>query len=197
MKKWLMIGITSSILFGILFHKVAWFRPLVVAAAQNPTKKPQPPPMDVYLGLRDLELTSPREKIGLPAPASPTTPWRVVIDSALDSGAQATVVAVADRSASVYWVNVGGRLGGQSRETLGNAALKMVKIAGELQPQMQLTKNFPLPHRGGVIFYAVTYAGVFTATATQEEMRMHRGAFAKLGDAMQEIISAYKKTQGR
>ena len=117
------------------------------------------------------------------------------MDWRLNSSALATVVAVADGSASLYWGSGGGQIGGQSHESVRNAALKTVKIAGEMQPQMRLTKDFPLPEHAGVIFYAVTDAGVFTASATEEEMRTHRSPFSKLGDAVQEIISAYRAIQ--
>ena len=88
-------------------------------------------------------------------------------------------------------------IGGQSHESVRLAALKMVKLAVELRPQMRLTTDFPLPSRGGVIFYAITDAGVFTASATEEEMQTHRSAFSKLGDAAQEVISAYRTIQDK
>jgi hypothetical protein len=193
MNNWMIIGIVLAIVFAFLIYQAGRRRSRTVVAAHNSAEKPQPSPVDVYVGLRDMALKTPREKIGLPAPASPTTPWRVVMDWRLASGALATVVAAADGSASLYWGSGGGQIGGQAHESVRNAAVKAVKIAGELQPQMRLTTEFPLPESGGVIFYAVTDAGVFTSrSTTEEEMRTRLRAFSKLGDAVQEIISAYR-----
>jgi len=197
MGKWAIIGIVLGFVFLILLCVKPLQGRQTVAAPQNATKKTPPPPMDVYRGLRDMALSTSREKIGLPTAASPTTPWRVVMDWGLDSGALATVVAVADGNASIYYGSGGGALGGVGHESIRLAAMKAMKIAGELQPQMRLTKDFPLPQRGGVIFYAVTDAGVFTASATEEEMRTHRSAFYKLGDAMQDVITQYRMIQAK
>jgi hypothetical protein len=198
MNNWVIFGIVFAIVFAFSIYQNGRRRSRVVAAAQNSAQKAEPALAEAYVGLRDMALKTPREKIGLPEPASPTTPWRVVMDWRLDSGALATVVAVADGSASLYYGSGGGQIGGQAHESVRNAAMKVVKIAGELQPLMRLTTDFPVPARGGVIFYAVTDAGVFTSrSATEEEMRKHLREYSKLGNAMQEVISAYRAIESK
>jgi hypothetical protein len=59
---------------------------------------------------------------------------------------------------------------------------------------MQPTETYPLP-RGHVTFYALTDAGVFTASASQDELSSHRHAFSKLADAAQDIITQYRLIQ--
>ena len=103
-----------------------------------------------------------------------------------------TVIAMSDGSASIYLSSGGGSLGGIGQETIRNAAKKAVTLAATVQPQMQDTKTFPLPATGDVEFYALTDAGVFNANVREADLRTGRGPFISLGNAMQEVITAYR-----
>jgi hypothetical protein len=166
------------------------------AFAQNAKTQAAPPdPKSIYLGLRGQALNLKREKIGLPTPSKPTQPWAALMDWGLSSGT-ATVVAIADGTASVYLSSGGGSIGGgQSHESIRNAAKKMVTVAAEFQPQMRATNFYPLPRSGEVIFYLLTDARVFMVTASEEELSSHRHPLSKLGDAAQEIVTQYRLVQ--
>jgi hypothetical protein len=110
------------------------------------------------------------------------------------SAAVATVVAFSDGSASVYCSSGGGLLGGQAHEPIRNAARQAVAVRAQFQPQMELTTAFPLPQPGIVVFYLLTDSGVFTSSAFESALKTRSHALSKLGDAMQEIISAYRRT---
>lgn len=154
----------------------------------------KPAPEDAYQGLRNLAFQSSRAKLGLPSPTAPTKPWGVIMDWGLTRGT-ATVVAFSDGSASIYLSSGGGNIGGASHESIRKAAQKMVAIAGECQPQTHATTAHPLPERGQVTFYLLTDDGLFTASASEEELSSHRHALSKLGDAGQDIISQYRLIQ--
>src|ERR1700733_7526649 len=134
MNTWMIIGIAFGVLFAFLIYEIARRKRRVATAAQSPATKPQLAVVDVYRGLRQMALTGSRVEIGLPEPTSPTTPWRVVMDWGLESGALTTVVAVSDGSASIYYGSGGGAIGGIGHESVRLAAIKTVKIAGELKP---------------------------------------------------------------
>jgi hypothetical protein len=154
------------------------------------------PPSDVYLGLRRQMLEVSRSRIGLPRPSSPTTPWGVAMDWPQASGF-ATVVALGDGNASIYLSGGGGYLGGVSHESIRVAAQKAVEVAGDVQPQMKPTTAYPLPERGQIVFYALTDAGTFTVQVPEAELRNGRSPFAKLGNAMQGVITQYRLLQGQ
>jgi hypothetical protein len=166
------------------------------ALTQNAlTQAAAPDPKSIYLGLRDQALNMKREKIGLPAPVSPTQPWAVLMDWGLSSGT-ATIFAVSDGTASVYLSSGGGSIGGgQSHEFIRNAAKKMVSVAADFQSQMHATNIYPLPRTGEVIFYVRTDSGVFTASASEAELSSHRHPLSRLGDAAQEIVTQYRLLQ--
>lgn len=125
-------------------------------------------------------------------PDTPDNPCAVVMDWAVTSGI-ATVVAVSDGSASIYYSSGGGSIGGgYGRPAIRNAALHAVSIASKFLDGMQLTENFPLPESGGVIFYIATERGVFTAKASVVLLSKNRHPFSELGNSMQTIITEYR-----
>ena len=155
----------------------------------------EPSGESVYLGLRNLSLQNPPTKIQGASTAKPGAPFAVLMDWGIPAGT-ATVAAYADGTASVYLSNGGGYLGGgQSHESIRNAAIKTVEIARELKSLMQPTTTYPLPQRGQVTFYVRTDAGVLTATAPEDDLRSHRSPFYKLGDSAQTIITEYRLMQ--
>src|SRR5256885_2198980 len=89
---------------------------------------------DTYIALRNQALQTTREKIALPAPARATDPWAAMIDWALPEGTT-TVVSISDGTASVYLSSGGGFIGGgQSHESIRQAAQDAVATAAAVQP---------------------------------------------------------------
>lgn len=155
----------------------------------------QPAKRETYLGLRNLALQSSPEKLAGSSAANSTLPCAVLMDWGVPSGT-ATVAAYSDGTASIYLSGGGGFLGGgQSHESIRQAASRTVEIAAELQPLMQSTTTFPLPQDGQITFYVRTAAGVFTATASEDDLRSHRSPFSKLSDSAQAIITEYRLIQ--
>jgi hypothetical protein len=148
-----------------------------------------------YLGLRNLALQNPPAKIQGASVAKPGEPFAVLMDWGIPAGT-ATVAAYADGTASIYLSSGGGYLGGgQSHESIRNAAMRTVEIASELKSLMQPTTTYPLPQRGQVTFYVRTDAGILTATVPEDDLRSHRSPLYKLGDSAQTIITEYRLIQ--
>jgi hypothetical protein len=105
----------------------------------------------------------------------------------------ATVVAVSDGTASIYYSTGGGSIGGgQSHRSIRNAALDAVTVAGKLAGQMWLTDQFPLPKDGEDVFYVLIDGGVVTARGSQDLLSSNQHLLSKLGNAMQEIVTQYR-----
>lgn len=167
----------------------------VIRARQSSNTGSSASASPAYLGLRNLALQSPLTEVPSAKAAKPGEPFAVLMDWGIPAGT-ATVAAFADGTASVYLSSGGGYLGGgQAHESIRNAAIKTLEIAGEMKPLMQLTTTFPLPQRGQVTFYVRTNGGVLTATAPEDDLRSHRSPLYKLGDSAQAIITEYRLTQ--
>lgn len=155
----------------------------------------EPSGPSVYLGLRNLALETPLAKVPSASVAKPGEPFAVLMDWGIPAGT-ATVAAYADGTASIYLSSGGGYLGGaQSHESIRNAAMRTIEIAGELKSLMQPVVNYPLPQPGQVTFYVRSDAGVVTATASEDDLRSHRSLLYKLGDSAQTIITEYRHVQ--
>jgi hypothetical protein len=150
------------------------------------------PTQDTYLRLRQSVLNCKIGELNLPTPWPPGKPFAVLMDWPVSRGI-ATTVAVADGTASVYFSNGGGLIGGgQAHKAIRSAAVRALQVAAKLRSQMQITTEYPLPSAGLCYFYAVSDAGVFTASALEAELRTHRHVLSKLGGAMQAIITLYR-----
>jgi hypothetical protein len=103
----------------------------------------------------------------------------------------ATLVAMADGSASIYLSGGGGMIGGIGHETIRNAAQHFVQLASLFQPQMKGTTDFPLPRKGETNFYILTDAGVFTASAPENELGENRHALSTLFHAGHAVIAEF------
>ena len=144
-----------------------------------------------------MAIESARSNFGLGPGASPTQPFVVVADCGDERGAT-TVVAVADGSASVYWSDGRGSIGGgQSDPMLHDAAQKTLVLAAAALPQMHQTGEYPVAGRGQCTFYLVTDAGVFTSSASQDDLNANRSPLSELGAATQTIVAAYKRLERR
>jgi hypothetical protein len=148
-----------------------------------------------YLGLRNLALQNPPATIQGASIAKPGEALAVLMDWGIPAGT-ATVAAYADGTASIYLSSGGGYLGGgQSHESIRNAAMRTVEIASELKSLMRPTTTYPLPQSGQVTFYVRTDVGVLTATAPEDNLRSHRSPLYKLGDSAQTIVTEYRLMQ--
>lgn len=163
------------------------------SSSAPPAAQPAPQ-QNPYADMRDMALHTSRQELGIPAPAKKDEVWGSVMDWGVNDGT-ATVIALADGSASVYFSAGGGFIGGQSNDAVRAAAQKAVAIANRDRSAAHPASSFPLPDKGQVIFYFRTDQGVLTAVASEEELRAHKHKLSELGDATQQIIMEYRKLQ--
>lgn len=183
-------GLILAIVAIVLVYLVMRSRRGAVAPEPQPSP-PKASPEVIYQGLRNMVLCGTRERFGLAQTSTPTEPWGIVMDWGVTNGT-ATVMALSDGSASIYLSGGGGYLGGQKEESIRDAAHLAVRTAAEFQPQMKQTTEYALPASGEVIFYALTDAGTFTASARESELREADHPFLRLGNAMQNVITQYR-----
>jgi hypothetical protein len=146
----------------------------------------------VYLELRGRMFSGSRAAYGLAA--DPSRPWGAVMEMGLEN-ASVTVVAVEDGHASIYLSSGGGFLGGQSHQSIRQAAKNMVSTVSRFQGAMLPAAERPLPEDGQVIFYALCDSGILAASAPESELMSRQHAFTPLFAAAQEIITEYRLLQ--
>jgi hypothetical protein len=132
-----------------------------------------PDPDPVYLKLRSqIVKMSPVEAGIFPSDEFPNV-WGILVESGYEEGV-ATLVCLADGTASLYFGTGGGMLGGALIPEVASAAVALVEEAEWYYKAMQLVSDgpdeYPLPAIGRVRFYILTFRGTFTAEAGQAEL---------------------------
>jgi hypothetical protein len=151
----------------------------------------RPAPKEIYLNLRSQALHGSRDRWKQFPMVDPAKPWGIVMDWVVQRGI-CTVLALADGTASLYFSNGGGYIGGQFQETINRAAKDAVGLAADCLSTAELTTNFPLPENGQVFFYLLADKGVFVTNATEQELKAGGHRLLKLANAMQEVIAQYR-----
>lgn len=157
----------------------------------QPQRRQTKDPKEMYSDLRHLMLQGSRQKFGLAATSKPTEPWGVVMDWGVGGGT-ATAVAMSDGSASVYFSNGGGLMGGKGIEPVRVAAQKAVELARSVDLPKEPTTAYPLPEASRVFFYFLTDAGVFALRTSEQELNSPSHPLRKVGDAMQEVMTQFR-----
>ncbi|HEU5401966.1 MAG TPA: hypothetical protein VFU86_11450 [Terriglobales bacterium] len=184
-------GLLIAVILILIVYVIARSRRSPASHETQTKTEPKPSPETVYQGLRNMVLCGTRERFGLPPTSSPAEPWGAVMDWGVPSGT-ATVMALSDGSASIYLSGGGGYLGGQNQEPVRRAAQQAIEVAREYPPHMQKATDYILPVTGEIIFYLMTDSGVLTASEKEMELRKPEHPLAKLGNAMQNIVTQYR-----
>jgi hypothetical protein len=132
-----------------------------------------------------LTLQITREKAGLATTFVPTEPWGVIMDWVV-SNATATIIAFSNGHASIHLSTGGGFIGGgESHESMRNAAKKMVAVAGECQPCTRHVRTSSAPKTGRSSVPPAYGCRNFHCERFKEDLSNHHHPLSKLHDAAQ------------
>ncbi len=150
----------------------------------------------MYLGLRELALTTRTDDIGL-EPGDRTEPYGVVMDMDMRGGT-VTIVAFASGDASIYLSTGGGIIGsGQESAQVAEAAQQFVMAAAEHVAALPQATDYPLPDRDEVRFFIITESGVYSGNANGEELVNGHDPLSPLFAAGQEVLTQIRLLRER
>lgn len=185
-------GLLIAVILIVIVYVIARSRSRdSVKRETQPASEPKPSAETVYQGLRNMVLYGTRERFELGPTPHADDPWGVVMDWGVPTGT-ATVMALSDGSASIYLSGGGGYIGGQKEESVRGAALQAIQVARDCPSQMRKTTEYVLPATGEVIFYLLTDSGALTASEKEIDLHNPEHPLAKLGNAMQNIVTQYR-----
>lgn len=143
---------------------------------------------EIYSDLRNQVLGLKWEGAG-----TDLTPITAVLMETGYPDAVATLVAVSDGTASLYFSNGGGIVGAGEHELVRSAVNAFLAVAAGYLPQAALADTFPLPAVNRVRFYFVTVRGVYTTEALEDDLGYERHSFSKLFFAGHDLIAAIRE----
>ena len=174
----------------ILIFMAAFLSTLGRLFGSEPSK-PAYKAADVYDGLRKQIFELKAEQLGAPTN-------QAVLAVVMETGypeAVATLVAVMDGAASLYFSNGGGIIGAGENPEPNAAARRLVAKAAEFQSACTLTKEFPLPQKASTRFYIITQQGVFTSEVKEDDLGNNRHRMSPLFHTAHELITQIRLTE--
>ncbi|MBM3472898.1 MAG: hypothetical protein FJX75_06490 [Armatimonadetes bacterium] len=159
----------------------------------SPSPEDPPPPNDyepaeVYLGLRRGLFGVVPSQVGLSREGGCGEVWGLLMETGYPEAA-VTLVAVADGTVSLYFSNGGGTLGLGAFAGPRKASEALLQAAPRFMAVCQPTTEYPLPGRGHTRFYLLTFAGVLTAEAIEEELGYNRHPMSPLFHLAHQLIA--------
>lgn len=149
------------------------------------------PRLDAYSGLRNQVLALKPGDIGVsPTPELPVV-WGVLLETGYPE-AVITLVALADGATSLYFSNGGGMIGTGKHKQVARASAGLISMAQQFCSPMQATTTFPTPAVGKVRFYLLTFSGVLTAEADEQDLGHNRHSLSPLFHQGHEVISSVR-----
>lgn len=107
--------------------------------------------------------------------------------------AVATLVAVADGTASLYFSPGGGILGAGGQDAVRRIGRELLASAQQFVAEACATESFPLPQVDRVRFYFVTPGGIYTLDAPEKDLRNRRHQLSPLYRQAHRLIAAMRK----
>ncbi len=143
-------------------------------------------PVDIYLSLREQVLNLKSDQLG----EFGNSPVLCVLMETGYPEAVATLVAVSDGSASLYFSNGGGIIGSGEHPDGKNASMNFIGKSKDYLEYAEFTKKFPLPKKGNTRFYFVTSKGVKTIEVKEETLGNNRHKLSPLFHKGHDLIYA-------
>ncbi len=153
--------------------------------------EPATPPYkaaDIYRDMRAMVLKLKPADIG---EKDDSKVLAVVMDTGFPEAAF-TLIATIDGSASLYFSNGGGIIGGGGQHEGAVAAKALVTEASKYVGKMTATKQTPLVMPGMTTFYVVTGKGIMTVTAKEVDFGEGQHAVSPLFHKAHELITTIR-----
>ncbi len=183
---------TLLIVIVVLLIILGWLLSRTRSKDQKWSSKDVPEPVQVIKDLRNQLLTSPPDKLGFTKAGSDSEVWGILMETGYPE-ALATLMSLRDGNASLYLGHGGGVIGGVGHENVRRAAMGFVKESAKYLTSMKSTTSFPYPAVGRVKFYVLTFNGVVTAEAHQNELGEGKHGLSPLFFAGHGVITQLRQ----
>ncbi len=138
--------------------------------------------------LRSMVLNLNPNEIGLTKKNFPHPVFALVMETGFPEGSF-TLSSVADGSTSLYFSNGGGIIGGGEHDNVREASSYLLSGAQHFYDKAKKVTEFPKPETGKVIFYFVTFEGVHSYSATEDNLGNEKDELSNLFFAAHNVIT--------
>jgi len=132
--------------------------------------------------------------IGLTKKNFPHPVFALVMETGVPDGSF-VLSSVADGSTSIYFSNGGGIIGGGEHENVREASGFLLSEAQRFYKKAQKVTVFPNPESGKVIFYFITFDGVRSYAALEDDLGKEKDELSELFFAAHNVITELRKIE--
>ena len=151
-------------------------------------------PSQMFDELRSMVLGLNPNDIGLTKENFPHPVFALVMETGFPEGSF-TLSSVADGSTSLYFSNGGGIIGGGEHENVREASGYLLSGAQHFYEKAHKVTVFPNPEAGNVILYFITFDGVRSYTALEDDLGNEKDELSYLFCAAQNVITELRKIE--
>ena len=151
-------------------------------------------PSQMYDELRSMVLNLNPKDIGLTKDNFPHPVFALVMETGFPEGSF-TLSVVADGSTSLYFSNGGGIIGGGEHENVREVSGYLLSGAQHFYKKAKKAAAFPKPEAGEVIFYFITFDGVRSYSALENNLGNEKDELSDLFFAAHNVITELRKVE--
>lgn len=152
---------------------------------------PRTPATGASGDLREMVFGLSAHDIGITRDNYPRKVWGVIMETGLDSGYY-TLVVLADGSTSLYFSSGGGIIGAGEYPAVHAASAEFLAAANRGVAQARPATSHPPPAEGETVFYFLTFSGMQTWHAREQDLGGGRDPLSDLFRAAQATITAIR-----
>ncbi|MEA2602634.1 MAG: hypothetical protein QOF89_3626 [Acidobacteriota bacterium] len=191
--------VVMAILVGALFYfKRQRAAPASPPAATAPgvrrTPKAEPPPEEVYMGLRRKAIETDPKRLALTSELKPTDAYGALMEMGISSSV-VTLACFADGDARVLYKTGGGMIGGISHENVRKVSREFIALAQKALAGMTKAADHPLPGPDKLRFYVLTPRGVFTTETDRRILGRAESDLSALYYSGQEVVAQMRQVE--
>ena len=151
-------------------------------------------PSEMSNELRTMVLNLNLKDIGLTKESFPHSVFALIMEAGFPEGSF-TLTSVADGSTSLYFSNGGGIIGGGEHENVREASSHLLSGAQHFYKKAKKVTVFPKPEAGNVIFYFITFEGVRSYTAIEDDLGNEKDELSNLFFAAHNVITELRNSE--
>jgi hypothetical protein len=156
-------------------------------------QKSAPEPESIYKELRGLVFAMSPGDVGIIPSRNNPNVWGVVMETGFPEGV-ATLVSLADGTTSLYLEGGGGLIGGGGNKDISGATKALVLDAEKYYERLTQTTSFPLPAIDNVRFFILTFSGVYTIEALEEDLGEERHHLSPFFFKCHDVITSIRES---
>jgi len=161
---------------------------------RNKPEKGEYSQAEPFRSLREQLLGLDPAQVGLSREEECGEVWGMLVETAM-AEAVATVVVIADGTVSVYWSTGGASMGLGGIDEVRLAGEALLLASPRSLASCQPTTKYPLPRLAHCRFYLLTFDGVFTAEAHEDDLDENREPLSELFRKTQDLTTQIGRAQ--